>query len=311
VSAIFISYTGRDPEGNDWADRLTGWFQEWKYGYFRDKDHSHGVKAGDDWRQTLFGQLADARAMVCLCSKQYDSSPWCVGEVAIAVKDGMTVIPIQLAKGDDLLQREPLPLLLQTRQAIKVADATNPSPETLVEVKQRLQASLQERLNWRDLQHWDRKQIFISYPYRFKELYSIAEKYLLNQDLEVVTGKDIDGRAVFRHEIIDRIKSCHGFVGIWKCEEELGPIKLSPWLSWELGVAQTCKMPAWILPHENIAEGDFMPHRTILPVDNMQPFCDCDFAEYLPRVLSALKDNVRQFDSRRRSIGSDQYSKTN
>jgi formylglycine-generating enzyme required for sulfatase activity len=157
VSAIFISYTGRDPEGDAWADRLTEWFKEWKYGFFRDKDHSHGVKAGDDWRQTLFGELADARAMVSLCSEQYDSSPWCVGEVAIAVEKGKTVIPIQLGKTAEALKREPLPLLLQTRQAIKVADAANPRPEQLTEVKQRLQAALQGKLNWRDLQHWDRK----------------------------------------------------------------------------------------------------------------------------------------------------------
>jgi formylglycine-generating enzyme required for sulfatase activity len=157
MSAIFISYTGRDPEGDAWADRLAAWFREWEYGYFRDKDHSHGVKAGDDWRQTLFSELADATAMVCLCSEQYDSSPWCVGEVAIAVKDGKTVIPIFLATRAEDLKCEPLPLLLQTRQAIKVADAANPSPELLAEVKQRLQATLQEKLNWRDLQHWDRK----------------------------------------------------------------------------------------------------------------------------------------------------------
>jgi formylglycine-generating enzyme required for sulfatase activity len=157
MSAIFISYTGRDLEGDAWADRLVEWFEEWNYGFFRDKDHSHGIKAGDDWRLTLYGELGDATAMVCLCSKQYDSSPWCVGEVAIAVNDGKTVIPIQLAKTAEDLKTEPLPLLLQTNQAIKVADAANPSPEQLSEVKQRLQATLQEKLNWRDLQHWDRK----------------------------------------------------------------------------------------------------------------------------------------------------------
>jgi formylglycine-generating enzyme required for sulfatase activity len=156
VSAIFISYTGRDPEGDAWADRLTEWFKEWNYGYFRDKDHSHGVKAGDDWHLTLYSELADARAMVCICSKQYDSSPWCVGEVAIALKDGKTVIPIQLAGSEEDLNREPLPLLLQTKQAIKVTDAANPSSGQLAVVKQRLQATLQEKLNWRDRQHWDR-----------------------------------------------------------------------------------------------------------------------------------------------------------
>jgi len=156
MSAIFISYTGRDDEGDAWADRLVQWFQEWNYGYFRDKDHSHGIKAGDDWRQTLYAELADARALVCLCSKQYDSSPWCVGEVAIAVEKGKTVIPIQLATTAEELKTEPLPLLLQTKQAIKVTDAANPSPKLLEEVQQQLQLKLRETLNWRDLLHWDR-----------------------------------------------------------------------------------------------------------------------------------------------------------
>lgn len=150
MSAIFISYTGRDPEGDAWADRLTEWFTEWGYGYFRGKDYSNGVAAGEDWRQTLRSELAEATAMVCLCSKEYDRSPWCVGEMAIALEKGKTVIPIQLAKT--------LPLLLQMNQAIKVLDAVNPSAEQLAEVKHRLQATLQEKLNWRDLQPWDRSQ---------------------------------------------------------------------------------------------------------------------------------------------------------
>lgn len=41
------------------ADRLTKWFQAWNYGYFRDKDYSHGVQAGDDCRQTLYSELGD------------------------------------------------------------------------------------------------------------------------------------------------------------------------------------------------------------------------------------------------------------
>jgi formylglycine-generating enzyme required for sulfatase activity len=153
--AIFISYTGRDAEGDAWADRLAGWFEEWEYGYFRDKDHSHGIKAGVDWRQTLYRELGLARALVCLCSKQYEVSPWCVGEVAIAVKEGKTVIPIQLAETEEELQTQPLPLLLQAHQAIKVTSAALPTPEQLAEVKQRLRQTLQRKLNWRDLQSWD------------------------------------------------------------------------------------------------------------------------------------------------------------
>ena len=155
MGAIFISYTGRDPEGDAWADRLVGWFQEWNYGYFRDKDHSHGIKAGEEWRPALYRSLGLAQAMVCLCSKQYEDSHWCVGEVAIAVKEGKTVIPIHLLKPDEEAHSQPLPSMLQTRQAIQVADALNPSAEQLAEAKQRLRDVLNESLKWRDLQTWD------------------------------------------------------------------------------------------------------------------------------------------------------------
>ena len=158
MGAIFISYTGRDPEGDAWADRLAGWFQEWKYGYFRDKDHSHGIKAGEEWRPALYRSLGLAQAMVCLCSKQYEGSPWCVGEVAIAVKEGKTVIPIQLLNPDEEAQSQPLPSMLQTRQAIQVADAINPSAEQLAEAKQRLRDVLNASLKWRELQEWDPNQ---------------------------------------------------------------------------------------------------------------------------------------------------------
>jgi formylglycine-generating enzyme required for sulfatase activity len=163
MGAIFISYTGRDPVGEAWADRLSAWFREWNYGFFRDKDHSHGVKAGAPWRAALYRELGLAQALVCLCSRQYDSSPWCVGELAIAVEKGKTVIPIQLlesqeapaAAGD---HSELLPLLLEDRQVIRVPRASNPTPQQLEEVKTRLRKSLAEKLNWRALQPWDARQ---------------------------------------------------------------------------------------------------------------------------------------------------------
>jgi formylglycine-generating enzyme required for sulfatase activity len=155
MSAIFISYTGRDPEGEAWADRLVEWCGEWRYGFFRDKDHSHGLKAGADWRASLYHQLGLAQALISLCTKQYESSPWCVGEVAIAVKDGKTVIPIHLADTAEALQQQPLPLLLQDRQAIQVVSASAPTAERLAEVKSRLRQALAEKLNWRALQPWD------------------------------------------------------------------------------------------------------------------------------------------------------------
>jgi hypothetical protein len=154
-------------------------------------------------------------------------------------------------------------------------------------------------------------RIFASYPYAFENLFEILEEYLRNQGFEIVTGKGIDGRAAFRDTIIDRIKTCHGFVGIWKYDQKLGPIKFSPWLSWELGIAQAYGMPVRILPHEAMATGDFMPHRTILPDINMPPFVDSDFRRYIIQNLATLKADAQGFEWSKRSEGYNQYSQTN
>ena len=81
-----------------------------------------------------------------------------MGEVAIAVKEGKTVIPIQLLNPDEEAQSQPLPSMLQTRQAIRVADAINPSAEQLAEVKQHLRDVLNASLKWREMQEWDPNQ---------------------------------------------------------------------------------------------------------------------------------------------------------
>jgi hypothetical protein len=177
VGAIFISYTGRDGVGSAWADHLVQWFNEWSYGFFRDNNHSNGIKVGAEWRQVLRRELRLAQVLVCLYSDAYDSSPWCVSELAIALEKGKTVIPILLLqkpedrspaaaaetlheerkqKHDDKLRG--FQLLLGDRQAIEVPQPSNPSSERLQAVKDRLRASLDQALNWRALQQWDASQ---------------------------------------------------------------------------------------------------------------------------------------------------------
>jgi formylglycine-generating enzyme required for sulfatase activity len=177
VGAIFISYTGRDRVGSAWADHLVQWFNEWSYGFFRDNNHSNGIKVGAEWRQVLRRELRLAQVLVCLYSDEYDSSPWCVSELAIALEKGKTVIPILLlekpedrlpAAADETLQEElkqkhddklrSFQLLLGDRQALEVPQASNPTPEQLEAVKNRLRASLKQELNWRELQDWDASQ---------------------------------------------------------------------------------------------------------------------------------------------------------
>jgi hypothetical protein len=177
VGAIFISYTGRDDVGAAWADRLVGWLKEWGYGFFRDSDAIKGINPGAEWRGALHQEVRLAQVLICLYSHEYDSSPWCVSELAIAMEKGKTVIPILLlekpedrlpAAADETPQEElkqkhddklrSFQLLLGDRQALEVPKASNPTPEQLEAVKNRLRASLEQELNWRALQDWDASQ---------------------------------------------------------------------------------------------------------------------------------------------------------
>ncbi len=148
MSAIFISYTGRDPEGDAWADRLAEWCSEWGYGFFRDRHPGQGVKPGDDWRASLNRHLSRAQVVISLCSPSYELSSWCMWELAAAEERGKWVIPIQLAQQE-------VPSLLGHRQVIRVANARQPTSSELAEVKERLARVLREQLDWRMLQPWD------------------------------------------------------------------------------------------------------------------------------------------------------------
>ena len=146
MGAIFISYTGRDPEGDAWADRLEEWCGEWGYGFFRDRHPGQGVKAGDDWRASLNRHLSRAQVVISLCSPSYQL--WCMWELAAAEERGKWIIPIQFGKQE-------VPSLLGHRQVIRVANARQPTVRELAEVKERLARVLREQLDWRRLQPWD------------------------------------------------------------------------------------------------------------------------------------------------------------
>jgi formylglycine-generating enzyme required for sulfatase activity len=148
MSAIFISYTGRDPEGDAWADRLAEWCSEWGYGFFRDRHPGQGVKPGDDWRASLNRHLSRAQVVISLCSPSYQLSSWCMWELAAAEERGKWIIPIQFGKQE-------VPSLLGHRQVIRVANARQPTSSELAEVKERLARVLREQLDWRMLQPWD------------------------------------------------------------------------------------------------------------------------------------------------------------
>jgi hypothetical protein len=134
----------------------------------------------------------------------------------------------------------------------------------------------------------EQSPVFVSYAFQFEDLFGILEKALLAMRYRIITGKDIESGDAYRKTIISRIKSCHGFIGIWKFDDKAGPIKFSPWLSWELGIAQSCEMPTRIFPHKNLSDPAFTPHRKILPEINMPAFSDSDFLSYIGLAEKAI-----------------------
>jgi predicted amino acid-binding ACT domain protein len=83
--------------------------------------------------------------------------------------------------------------------------------------------------------------IFISYGFGEQKLFVEIEKEAKRQHFSVITGRDLSGAPRNRDGIIDLIRRCTHFLGVWT---EAGGLPVasdlyvpSPWLGWELGVS--------------------------------------------------------------------------
>jgi hypothetical protein len=145
MSAIFISYTNRDEDGQRWALWLMERLRAWKYeSRFLDKDETDGIRVGDDWRRELHQKLAHCRVVIAICSSAYETSPWCMAEVGIAVDRGKRLFPVVVGGAS-------LPLLLQHSQSVSLSDSiqvTGPPDDTsgaLLKLRESLNNILAER----------------------------------------------------------------------------------------------------------------------------------------------------------------------
>ena len=136
-----------------------------------DKDPNDGIVAGADWRGELISQLRRSRAVIAVCTPEYQRSPWCMAELGIALDRGKLLIPLQLG-GPDVV-----PLLLQDKQAIQLdplafdasasdattttnaAAATTSTAATTAtscdDARLGLQRRLAEAISWRDKLRWE------------------------------------------------------------------------------------------------------------------------------------------------------------
>ncbi|MEB3168796.1 MAG: TIR domain-containing protein, partial [Synechococcaceae cyanobacterium] len=149
MASIFISYTNRDGEGFRWAQWMAAWLREWGYqDLFLDKDPDSGIPAAADWRRDLISKLRRCRAVIALCTPEYQASPWCMAELGIALDRGKLLIPLQL--GEPAV----VPLLLQDRQAIQL-DPQALDPAASRDARESLKTTLDRAISWRDKLRWE------------------------------------------------------------------------------------------------------------------------------------------------------------
>jgi hypothetical protein len=151
MASIFLSYTTRDKDGSGrlWSQRIAAWLREWGYeDVYLDKDPYSGTPAASDWRRVLHSRLHQCRAVIALCTPEYQASPWCMVEVGIALDQGRLVFPIHLGE-------EHLPGPLQHRQAIALDEAIALDPANADDARQRLKRPLTEKISWQEKLRWE------------------------------------------------------------------------------------------------------------------------------------------------------------
>jgi WD40 repeat protein len=113
MAIIFISHSSKDKAAAlDVQQRLLG------QGYdpsqlFLDSDAEAGIRAGSKWEQVLYARLKDCRALIVLCSPNWQASRWCFAELVFAKAMGKEVFPV-------LLQECPVDQAVAEHQAVFV-----------------------------------------------------------------------------------------------------------------------------------------------------------------------------------------------
>jgi len=135
-------------------------------------------------------------------------------------------------------------------------------------------------------------QVFLSYRFKVtSQISKIRSKIQSDSLILAIDGQNPVGPDFFRTTIRERIRSCHGFVGVWPPE---GPLD---WLLWELGVAHAFGIPVAILPHESL---DMKPHERLMPEHHFDPYNDRNiqkkFSElwqwFRPKVIQEYQDRL-------------------
>ena len=97
---IFISHSTKDKHAAyDLQHRLL------QRGYdasqlFLDSETESGIPAGSEWEKVLYERLKDSRAVIVLCSANWQQSKWCFSEITYAKAMGKEIFPVLLEPCD-------------------------------------------------------------------------------------------------------------------------------------------------------------------------------------------------------------------
>lgn len=131
--------------------------------------------------------------------------------------------------------------------------------------------------------------VFISYSFSRDDLYRPIDEHLRSEGwCRVSTGHGPDAQGhPFREEIRERIAKCQGFISIW------GENDTSPWLIWELGVAQAFGLPVCIFAHADLKDS---PHLRLIPEIHHEKFKDIELMSKFSARWQSFKREVSRFD---------------
>jgi hypothetical protein len=73
-----------------------GWASRWPPELNLDSDAETGIPAGLKWEQVLYARLKDCRALIVLCSANWQESRWCFAELVFAKAMGKEIFPVLL-----------------------------------------------------------------------------------------------------------------------------------------------------------------------------------------------------------------------
>jgi len=129
-------------------------------------------------------------------------------------------------------------------------------------------------------------RIFVSFDFNDDAYFNKFSQVACQNELDITTGKSPGEKPTMREAIIDRINQCDCFMGIWT-KRTNG--EFSPWLLWELGVAQALHKPFKLLMAPDIDPDTW---QRINPEANQYTFHPLDFEQIANDAIASLLENM-------------------